>query len=145
VRALAIQQEGRGLAMMGDAAGSDSRLDRADDMIREAAAQPENLPPWLYFFNPDYLGLQRGLADIYLGRYQRAIEALTSNLSRLPGELRGSDWIGWYVLQLAIAYAKVGNQEAASAALEEARVIAEGAAAQRLASDVRRQARRLGL
>ncbi len=145
VRALAVQQEARGLAMLGDATGSDSRMGQAEDMAREAAEHPEDQPPSLYFYSPDYLGLQQGLADVYLGRYERAIETLTANLERLPPEIRQSDWVGWYVLQLAIAYTNAGDHEAALQALEEARRIAQTTAAARLGADVERQARLLGV
>ena len=150
VRALAVQQEGRGLALTGDAEGSDSKMEQADEMVLEAAEHPEAQPPWLYFYDPIYLRLQRGLAQVYLGehdrnRYEQAVSLLTRALDDLPPDIRRSDWVGWYVAQLAKAHAALGNREAAIAALEEARRTADASGANRLSGDVEQLARQLGL
>jgi hypothetical protein len=57
VRALAIQQEARGIALSGEAgiADIDRKFDHAEELVAQAAEEPENEPPWIYFFSPDYL------------------------------------------------------------------------------------------
>ena len=69
VRALATQQEARGIALSkeGGIADIDRKFDQAQELAAQAAEKPENEPPWIYFFSPDYLTLQRGLAYRLLG------------------------------------------------------------------------------
>lgn len=145
VRALAAQQEARAHALTGNAADCDARLDLAEDLAHQAAANPEQLPKWLYFYEPDVFALQRGLAQHLLRRHERAIELLSGALDVLPAEVRHSDWIGWYVCQLAAAHAAVGDDGGAAAAVGEAREIAQATGARRLTQDVDRLARQLGL
>jgi transcriptional regulator with XRE-family HTH domain len=145
VRSLAIQQEARGLALLGDGHATDARLDESEQLAVEAAAHPEDRPPWMYFYDPGFFALTRGLAQHYLGRHDRAVELLTDGLNRLPEEIRNSDWIGWYVCQLAEAHAAAGNPDCAVAAVEESRRIAEANDAARLSADVDRMAHQLGL
>ncbi|MGH3328800.1 MAG: helix-turn-helix domain-containing protein [Streptomycetales bacterium] len=59
VRALAAQQEARGYAMMGEGDSTDRKLDAATTLILLAAEHREDEPAWVYFFNPDFLGMQR--------------------------------------------------------------------------------------
>jgi transcriptional regulator with XRE-family HTH domain len=145
VRALAVQQEGRGLAILGDGPNSDDRLDEAEEMAAKAASRPDSQPDWLYFYDPAYFALQRGLAQLYLGRYERAVELFLRGLKQVPADIRESDWIGWYVLQLAAAYQGAGDMDTAAEATEQARRIAVAASAARLGSEVEQQARVLGL
>jgi transcriptional regulator with XRE-family HTH domain len=145
VRALAGQQEARGLAILGDAAAVDAKLDEAEQLAHEAAEHREDEPPWLYFYDPDFFAAQRALAHQYLGRHEQAVELLTTALDRLPAQIRGSDWIGWYVLRLAESYAAAGEQSQAATLLEEARQIADRAAAERLSGEIRQLAHQLGV
>lgn len=144
VRSLAIQQEARGLALLGDGPATDARLDESEQLAVEAAQHPDEKPPWMYFYDPAFFALTRGLAQYYLGRHDRAVELLTGGLRRLPKEIRDSDWIGWYVCQLAEAHAEAGNLDCAAAAIEDARRIAEATGAARLSADVDRLSRKLG-
>jgi tetratricopeptide (TPR) repeat protein len=145
VRALATQQEARGLALIGDDAGVDAKLAEAEELTVEAAAHCDDEPPWMYFFDPDFLMAQRGLAQQLLRRHDRAVELLAEGLDRLSPEIRSADWIGWYVVQLAAAYAASGERDEAVSALEEARRIADRAASVRLHRGVETLARKLGL
>jgi tetratricopeptide (TPR) repeat protein len=141
VRALAIQQEARGLAILGDPA-AERRLNLAEELVH-AAAQVGEPPPWLYFYDPHFFDAQRGLTMRLLGCHEEAVGLLDGALARLPSEIRGSDWIGWYVLQLAGSYASIGERELALAALEEASQTAERAAAARLRGEVEQLASEL--
>lgn len=145
VRAVAIQQEARGLALLGDAEGADRRLDQAETLALRAAENPAGEPDWMYFYDPHFFRLQRGLADRYLGRHDRAIERLTSGLAAVPAEIRASDWIAWYVLQLALARHAVGDKGGAERALCEAMATARATGAVRLACEVTRAARDMGV
>jgi hypothetical protein len=122
VRALAIQQEARGIALSSEAeiADIDRKFDRAEELVAQAAERPENEPPWIYFFSPDYLILQRGLAYRLLGAYDRANELLRAGLSKIPADWRQSEWMAsHYLLALAVNHAKAGDvDEACRLALE---------------------------
>lgn len=107
VRAVAAQQQARGHALIGEAGDAERKLDEADELAVAAAEDPERIPPWLYFHSTDLLVLQRGLAYKYLHaagtpRYGRkAIDHLVAGLDGLDRDTRESEWIGWYVGQLA--------------------------------------------
>lgn len=145
VRALAAQQEARAHAILGDADACDAKLDQAEALAFAAVERPDQLPPWLYFFKPDFFTLQRGLAQRLLGRHDQAVELLTLGLDQVPDDIRRSDWIGWYVCQLAASLADTGDAASAEAPLAEAGQIAAATGAQRLTRDVQRVARQLGL
>lgn len=145
VRALATQQEARGLALVGDAAGADTKLDQAEELAALAAGNRDGEPPWLYFYDPEFFATQRGLVQQYLGRHEQAAEQLSGALAVLPPEIRRSDWVGWYVLQLAAAHAAAGHRDEAVQVLDEARRIAANAGAARLRGEVDELARKLGL
>jgi hypothetical protein len=128
VRALAIQQEARGIALSGEAgiADTDRKFDHAEELVAQSAEKPENEPPWIYFFSPDYLTLQRGLAYRLLGEYYRANELLTAGLSAIPEDMRQSDWVAsHYLLQLAVNNAKSGDVNAACTVAHEINIIAQ--------------------
>lgn len=128
VRALAIQQEARGLALSGEAgvAGIDRKFDHAEELAAEAAHEPENEPPWIYFFSPEYLILQRGLAYRLLGEYAKANDLLTAGLSAISADMRKSDWVAsQYLLSLAVNHAKSGDVETAVELAHEMHAIAQ--------------------
>ncbi|WJK37624.1 helix-turn-helix transcriptional regulator [Solwaraspora sp. WMMA2065] len=136
VRGVAVQQEARGLAILGDAEGADRQLDNAQELTARAADARDREPDWLYFHDPTYLMMQRGLAQRYLRRYDRAVELLQSGLDQLPGEVRRSDWVGWYVCQLAATHVAAGDRDVAASWIAEAREIADSTGAKRLAGEV---------
>ena len=138
VRALAAQQEARGHALAGDGADADRKLDEAASLIGHAAAYPEDEPPWIYFYSPDYLELQRGLAYLYLGRFTQAVESLCAGLAEMPTEVRQSDWIAWYLVRLAAAYAHAGDPERACSVAAQAAHIASQTGSSRLRAQLSR-------
>ncbi len=145
VRAMAVQQEARGHALAGDADAVARRLDEALDLAVRAAADPDGLPPWIYFYGPDMLMLQRGLAYHYLGQHERAAELLGAALDALPPEIRHSEWIAWYVLRRALSLAQVGDDAGAARAVGEAHAVAVATGSVRLGRWVGAATRRLGL
>jgi len=135
VRALAAQQEARGHAITGDAEMTERMLDEAQRLTLAAAEHPDDEPPWIYFFNPDYFGMQRARAYLYLpGRAAVAAELLTAGLAALPAAVRRSEWVAWYVADLANAYHLLGEHGEAAEAAAEAAEIAEETGSKRLAA-----------
>ncbi|MGH3800838.1 MAG: helix-turn-helix domain-containing protein [Pseudonocardiaceae bacterium] len=92
VRSLAVQQAARAHALLGDGDACNHGLDMATVLADRAAARLDREPPWIYFFSPDYLVMQRGRAYRYLGRYQQAEELLAAGLAALPPEIRHAEW-----------------------------------------------------
>jgi transcriptional regulator with XRE-family HTH domain len=132
VLALAAQQEARGHALAGEPDDTDRMLDLAVSLATEAAEHPENEPPWIYFHNPDYLTMQRGLAYRYLGRHREAIDLLTTGLDAMSPDMRRSEWVGVYVYQLARIHADLGDRDTALARLAEVEGIATETGSERL-------------
>lgn len=135
IRALAAQQEARGHAILGDAEAAERMLDEAHRLTLDAAGHPDGEPPWIYFFNPDYLGMQRAKAYLYLpGRAAAAAELLTAGLAALPAGVRRSEWVAWYVADLANAYRLLGETGEAERAAAEVAEIAGETGSKRLAA-----------
>jgi transcriptional regulator with XRE-family HTH domain len=132
VRALAVQQEARGHALAGDGDDADRKLDEAASLVESAAGHAEDEPPWIYFYSADYLALQRGLAYLFLGRYAQAIELLSDGLAEMPPEVRQSEWIAWYLVRLAAAYAHAGDAEQACSVALQAVLVASQTGSSRL-------------
>lgn len=107
VRSLAAQQEARAHALLGNGDSCDHKLDTATMLADRAAARPDREPPWVYFFSPDYLLMQRGRAYRYLGRYQQAEELLSAGLGALPPEIRNAEWALTYGQDLEAAREKL--------------------------------------
>jgi transcriptional regulator with XRE-family HTH domain len=135
IRALAAQQEARGHAITGDAEMTERMLDQAHALTLAAVGQPDSEPPWIYFFNPDYLDMQRARAYLFLpGRAAAAAELLTAGLAALPASVRRSEWVAWYVADLANAYRQLGEHGEAAKAAAEVGEIAEETGSKRLAA-----------
>jgi tetratricopeptide (TPR) repeat protein len=141
IRALAVQQEARGMALSREASidDIDCKFDEAEALATRAAENPDNEPPWIYFFSPDYLLMQRGLAYRLLGHYEEANKLLTEGLASIPAEMRGSEWVASrYLLQLAITYAQTGDIHQACGLAKEAGIIAQHTDSTRLRQDLSR-------
>ena len=107
VRSLAVQQTARAHALLDNGDDCDRCLDTATVLADRAAARPGGEPPWVYFFSPDYLVMQRGRAYYYLGRYQQAEELLSAGLTALPPEIRRAEWALTYKWDLEVVRGKV--------------------------------------
>ncbi len=115
------------------------KFDEAEALAAQAKENPDGEPPWIYFFSPDYLIMQRGLAYRLLGRYEEANRLLTEGLASIPAEMRGSEWVASrYLLQLAITYAQAGDITQACALAKEAGIIAQHTESARLRNDLTR-------
>jgi len=139
VRALAVQQEARAMALSGEAVISDldRKFDEATALVTQAAEKPKEEPPWIYFFSSDYLIMQRGLAYRLLGHYEGASELLSEGLAAIPSEMRKSEWIAsHYLLQLAATHAKAGDIHQACELIKEANLVATQTGSTRLRKDL---------
>jgi len=145
VRAIAKQQEARAYAALGDATACDQRFNEAEELAHQAFEHPEQAPAWLYFYEPDFFTLQRGLVQYLLQRHDQAVALLTLGLDRVTPEVRRSEWIGRYLCKLAAAHAAIGNTATAADLVHEIRDIATATSAAQLLHDAERLARQLGL
>jgi transcriptional regulator with XRE-family HTH domain len=141
IRALAVQQEARAMALSGEATISDlnRKFDEATALVARVAEKPEQEPPWIYFFSPDYLIMQRGLAYRLIGHYPEASELLSEGLAALPPEMRKSEWVAsHYIFQLAVTHAKAGDIHQACELIKEATVTARQTGSARLRKELTR-------
>lgn len=140
VRALAVQQEARGMALSGETSidDLDRKFDEATTLAAQAAEQPDAEPPWIYFFSPEYLLMQRGLAYRLAGYDTRASWLLAKGLATLPAETRKSEWAALYLLELARTHAKSGDFNQACKLASEASSIAQQTESTRLIRDLAR-------
>jgi tetratricopeptide (TPR) repeat protein len=139
VRALAVQSEARGYALVGDGDSAHRKLDEAASLIGNAAGDPQVGPPWaVYGSSPAYLALQRGLAYFYLDRNARAVEWLSAGLTELPPEAGQSDLFAGYRMQLAAAHARARDPEQACSVAAQAVLIARRPGSPRLRAQLDR-------
>jgi tetratricopeptide (TPR) repeat protein len=110
-RAVAIQQRGRALALMGDRQAALDAIGRAEDEL--AAGDASGDPDLLYFYGPAYLTMQRGLILGYLAEepaeHVCTADLITAGLDALPPTIRDSEWVAWYRVQAARARAASGE------------------------------------
>jgi transcriptional regulator with XRE-family HTH domain len=97
--AMATQQQARAHAILGDADATDRLFNQA--ISHAERIQPDAEPPWIYFYSPAYLQLQRGRAYRLLGRRAEAAELLRAGLAALPPEMSRADWAATYRKDLA--------------------------------------------
>jgi len=141
VRSQAAQQFARALAMAGEAGGIDRYLDLAEDLAHQAAAEPERIPPWLYFHDVSRVAVQRGVAYVEAGRGEDAARVLQAWIDRTPAEhVRDR---GWNYGRLALAHAMSADAEAALEAAHRAVDISLRAPSAHTAKDLRQSARLL--
>jgi hypothetical protein len=88
IQGMAVQMAARGHAQNGDRDSSHRLLDEAQDLITRAAENPEDEPPWMYFYDETWFTLQRGMAGLHLEEWRSAIENLAQGLAGLPDHYR---------------------------------------------------------
>jgi transcriptional regulator with XRE-family HTH domain len=134
VRALAVQQEARAHAIIGDAGMTDRKLDDSHMLALAAVEHADDEPPWIYFFNPDLFALQRARAYLYLpDRLAAAVELLTAGIGALPAEVRQAEWLAFYLVDLARAYRTLHEDVEAEKIAVELAELAERIGSRRLA------------
>ena len=142
MRAMAVQQQARGHAALGEADDVARLFDQAETAIAAAADRPDDQPPWIYFYSQGYLQMQRGLAYRLLGQTGPAIEALTAGLASTGDELARAEFVAVYRLHLAELHHEAGNQDLALELLDQVRRLAEATGSARLAGAGQRLAAR---
>ncbi|MFI1182408.1 helix-turn-helix domain-containing protein [Streptomyces sp. NPDC020799] len=116
VQAMAVQMAARGHALNQEADEARRLLDEGQKLMALAAERPEGQPPWMYFYDETWFTLQRGMAELHLRAWSRAVEELTAGLAALPDGYRRDGT--WYRACLAHALAGAGEpQQALSVAL----------------------------
>jgi tetratricopeptide (TPR) repeat protein len=103
IRALAAQQEARALALNGELDPCERKLDEAMELAVRASEYPDDEPPWVYFYSPEYFTMQRGRAYLYLGLHEKAADLLEAGLTAMPQELRDAEWAQPYKTDLDTA------------------------------------------
>jgi hypothetical protein len=136
--AIAASQQARGHAVFGEAYETERLIELADDLADQARERREETPPWLYYQVDGFFELHRGQAWRYLGRddpayNHRAIDALIDGLSKLPADMRGSEWAGEFVYQLGRAHLQDRDREEAARHSVELSAMAEQTGSKRLA------------
>ncbi|ACZ83073.1 helix-turn-helix domain-containing protein [Streptosporangium roseum] len=111
VRGMAAQMAARGHALAGDARPARTLLDEAEALIRQAAEHADDEPVWMYFYDETWFRLQRGMTELQLGNWSKAIDLLTDGLSGLPESYKRDR--AWYGSCLAKAHAEAGDAAAA--------------------------------
>ncbi|GAA0345926.1 helix-turn-helix domain-containing protein [Actinoallomurus spadix] len=125
-RTVAIQQRGRALAIMGDRDGALQALGEAEQVL--AGGSSGGGPDSLYFYGPEILRMQRGLILAYLAdgspALVRAANTISDAIEALAPAVRDSEWVAWYRVRAAAAFAAGGEPDAAAAELRHAHAIA---------------------
>ncbi|MDL4813505.1 hypothetical protein [Actinomadura opuntiae] len=116
-RAVATQQRGRALALLGDRQGALRAVGRAEDVL---AGQRGTDPDGLYFYGSAMLTMQRGLILGYLEEHATAADLLTDGIQAMPEGTRESEWVAWYRVKAAAARALAGDPEHTVAELRAA-------------------------
>ncbi|MFB9626450.1 XRE family transcriptional regulator [Nonomuraea helvata] len=111
VRGMAIQMAARGYALAGEARPARTLLDEAEALIRQAAEHADDEPAWMYFYDETWFRLQRGMTELYLSNWPKAIDMLTAGLASLPESYKRDR--AWYGSCLARAHAQAGDAETA--------------------------------
>lgn len=119
VRAVALRQEARGLAVAGDEASCMDRLDRADEEF-ERVLPPSRDEYWIgYCFDAEHFRVERAASWLALGEPGRAIEVYEDVRTR--AWRRMCTWEqGVHVAKLARAHALAGETEHAVSLAYEA-------------------------
>lgn len=120
-RAVAIQQGGRALAIMGDRQGALRAVALAEEMLSQARG---DAPDSLYFYGPEMLTMQRGLILGYLAetpaQHAAAADLITAGVQALPASVRDAGWVAWYRARAAAEHAAAADVTGAVAGLRSA-------------------------
>lgn len=127
-RAMAVQQSGRALAVLGDRQGALRSIGEAEEIL--AGGTRADDPDGLYFYGPAYLTMQRGLILSYLAedpaQHGAAAGLIASGIQALAADVRNSECVAWYRVRAAAAHARGGDITEAVTGLRTALGIVTG-------------------
>jgi transcriptional regulator with XRE-family HTH domain len=138
----------RGHAAMNDLAGAKRLLGVADAFAAECEAWAGEVPAWQYYRAPWVWQVERGLALLYMARWDPrhatpAVLELRSGIAAIPEEMQGADWTAEYLTHLANAYIHADVPDVAREVLDRAKFIAEATGSTRVLRLVADRERRL--
>ncbi|WP_327073377.1 hypothetical protein OG196_15505 [Kitasatospora purpeofusca] len=122
IRALAVQQEAQGHALMGNPRFAQEKFDEAHGVAASPDDSHADDALDLAYCTPTYIEMQRANCLIELGDPHRAVGMFEAELRVLPPIYRNDQ--GVYLSRLARAYAVSGEPEQAAAAADRALSIA---------------------
>ena len=118
VEALAARREANVWAMGGKAHDCERKLDDAARLLAASEQRRTEEPPWIYWFNDEYLPAQRGICYARLGRADAAIAAFDEAIANLPGDYVRDR--AWFLFYSAKAYADDNEPERAATVARDA-------------------------
>ncbi|GAA2154623.1 hypothetical protein GCM10009760_53710 [Kitasatospora kazusensis] len=118
IRALAVQQEAQGHALMGNPKFAQTKFDEAHELAASPDEPEDDDALDTAYCTATYVEMQRANCWIELGDPQRAAEVFESELTVLPQVYRNDQ--GVYLSRLARAYATAGEPEQGAAAADRA-------------------------
>lgn len=142
---MAAQVEARGLALLRDPDGADEAQARAQALLDRAAQNPEDEPPWLYFYDAEgvWLRMQQGSVQLDLGRAERAVEELEAALGALdPSYVRDAAWYRAVLVRALAVADRIEQAAAAAVAVLPDALATNGFAMDHLKASARLMARR---
>ncbi len=116
VRALAAVEEALGWALQGNPDGAKQKLDESAGLLAKSAGGDE--PPWIYWFNEEYLTAYRGVCLTDGGDAEAAIETFERAIAALPEDRVRDRAV--FLCSLARAHARNEDPEQAGAVAREA-------------------------
>jgi tetratricopeptide (TPR) repeat protein len=134
VRAVALQQEAHGLALIGSAEACQRKLDEALELSAKDSEQDHDGPA--RYCIPAFVQIWRATCLMELGKSREAIDIFERELALLPsGHYRDR---GVYLGRLAVAYAGEGTPEAAILPGRQARDVAKSTGSDRITRELRK-------
>jgi tetratricopeptide (TPR) repeat protein len=122
VAALAARREAHVWAMSGKAHDCERKLDDAARLLAASEQRRTEEPPWIYWFNDEYLPAQRGICYARLGRADAALAAFDEAIAKLPGDYVRDR--AWFLFYSAKAYADDNEpQQAATVAHDAVQIL----------------------
>jgi tetratricopeptide (TPR) repeat protein len=134
VRAVALQQEARVLALKGEAEDSERKLDQALELAAKASDVDQEGPA--RYCIPEFVEIARAGCLMKLGKPRQAVDIFQRQLAKLPAHHYRDR--GVYLGQLALAHAMEGEAVPAVACGRQAHVVARATRSNRIVRELRK-------
>jgi tetratricopeptide (TPR) repeat protein len=133
VRAVALQQEAHGLALLGQADDCQRKLDQALELAARPSDEDQEGPA--RYCIPEFVEIARANCLMKLGRPRQAVDIFERGLATLPSHHYRDR--GVYLGQLAVAHALEGEADPAVARGRQAHEIARATRSHRIVRELR--------